>query len=196
MYSSEKLYNNLKEYIRKEIGTPLCLWGKICYRVIFGCEGITPVYSIKGTLSRGEYLIVLVFLSSIFSIIRWLQFPLITYCCGLLLFYAVLMTVQKRCRDLGHKGTVWILILTEVMLWQYLQFWTDAPKEDMLWNGIAKITGILTLSLSVLFFIPSKAGTDKNLSSSLLKYPFLYTAFCWAMAIGTSLWAKYYFLPE
>ena len=195
MSKLKKWYNDAISYTKEEIGKPLVLIGKICYRLVFGSEKVTPIYSTQGTLSRGEFLIVVLLLSTMFRCVRWLNFPLVTYCAGLLLFLGLLTTIQKRCRDFGSKGTLWILILTVIMFLNYARYFIVNANTDEFWSYFAKADGILTIILLFLFFIPSKSEPDMKLRSPLLKYPLLYMVICVGLAIALTLIVNHYFLP-
>ena len=65
-----------------------------------------------------------------------LKQPLLSYICGLLLFYCVLAMVQKRCRDLGYKGTFCILIYSITTILTAAFYFVDETEFIFGWRVI------------------------------------------------------------
>ena len=151
---------------------------------MFGSKDITPILSVKGMLNKGQFLAVVMALFIFYSWIRMLNSAIITYLFGLLLFYCFFAAIQKRCRDFGNKGTMFILSATIMMLVVYAVYTLDGHNDILL--CAMSIVIFTILCILPLFFIPSKKEKDETLCSPLLKYPLLYAVICWGLAIGAT----------
>ena len=154
---------------------------------------IFSVFSFKGILKDYQMFGETAIIYSFVYFAEFLNNNLLTYCIGLICFYALLAAIQKRCRDFGSKGTFWVLLATVIMLLGSVLYFMDLANADILWKRVAQTEVLLMLVLCALFFIPSKPEPDMNLRSPLLKYPLLYVAVCWALAIGLTLTISHYF---
>ena len=177
-----KKLNEILREIYESIVSVVC---SLC-AILFGSEYITPILSVKGVLNKYQFLAVVIALSIFNSWIKMLNSAIITYLFGLLLFYCFFAAIQKRCRDFGNKGTIFILIATTMMLVVYAVYMLDDHSVILSYaKGIVIFTILCILPL---FFIPSKKEKDETLCSPLLKYPLLYAVVCWVLAIGAT-WA-------
>ncbi|MBQ8481955.1 MAG: hypothetical protein IJ532_05425 [Alphaproteobacteria bacterium] len=177
-----KILNEISREIYEAIVSVVCS----LYAIVFGSEDITPILSVKGVLNKYQFLAVVIALSIFNSWIKMLNSAIITYLFGLLLFYCFFAAIQKRCRDFGNKGTIFILSATIMMLAVYAIYMLEGPRVILSYAmGIVMFTILCILPL---FFIPSKEEKDENLRSPLLKYPLVYAVISWMLAIGAT-WA-------
>ena len=192
MHKIKMWCRNTISYIKEEIIKPIYAFIMICYTVIVGSEMITPAYSVKGVLRRSLFFVVIVSFSFMFSLIEIFNIRLLTYLVGLLFFYGLLAAVQKRCCDFNYCGTFFILILTFSMFFTSALYFVDV-SQDIFLKRLSQINSCLQIILISLFIIPSKKDVDMCLRSPLLKYPLIYTAICWILAITSTLLVNSYF---
>ena len=157
-----------------------------------GTENTTSFFSFEGILNRqyawGTVAVIYAFL----CIVNVLRIPLITYIVGLMSFYWILALVQKRCRDFGSKGTFWVIFVTLIMVLESSLYFVDVFHSELIWKYIWYASGIMYICLLIPALIPGKPDADINLRSPLLKYPLLYTAVCWVLAIVATLAVNHY----
>ncbi len=182
--------SQIKYIITHEIIEPI---REILYAVIFGSKKITPIYSVEGILTGIQFLVIMVILGSIYSVFEYFQNPLLTYIVQLFLFYAYLLITQKRCRDFGSTGTLWILIVSLAFIGNMAFHFADT---QMLGGFLKEIYlaafGIQIAAFLFLLIIPSKQKSALTARSCLLKYPFLYLAICWTLAVVATIMVNNY----
>lgn len=172
----EQIYNELKQVLNG--------WKKFIYFI----------FSLDGIISGKQFALMLFLMALVFQPVNLERYSLkIAYVVELVAFYCVLLLVQKRCRDFGSKGTWWILAVTFSMIFNKAFQFIDMHTADGLWGSLHKCAfwGQLIIFLPLLI-IPSKPDADINLRSLLLKYPLLYTAVCWVLAIVATLAVSHY----
>ena len=177
------MFSQFKRIITHEIFEPI---RELFYSVIFGSNKITSVYSTEGVLTKTQFLVIIVALSFIYSFFEYFHNSLLTYIAELFLFYAVLTAVQKRCRDFGSSGTFWILIVSCAFIGNMAFHFINIETEEFLRDIHKYVFNFQIITFLALFLIPSKPKPDLELRSPLLKYPLLYVALCWVLAISAT----------
>lgn len=169
---------------------------KFWHQIFWGTDNFPSIFSFNGVLNRSLAWATALIIYFVLECISWLELPLITYLFGLFSFYCILALVQKRCRDFGSKGTLWILFITIVMLSQSIIYYTEILENRSLSESIHQTARILYCIVAVILFIPSKPNVDMELNSPLLRYPLLYSVICWILAISLALTINHYSLLQ
>lgn len=179
------MFSQIKDIIKNEILEPI---GRLLYVVIFGSKQIKPVYSSNGLLKEMQFLVVVIVLSGIYSVFNCFDNLLLSYIGLLFLFYAYLMTIQKRCRDFGSGGTFWILLSSGAFIISMSFHFINITTADFWVKDISLLALLVQLAVFLtLAIIPSKENADLSLKSPLLQYPFLYVAICWGLAVAATI---------
>ena len=164
--------------------------------VFIGTEKNTSIFSYVGKLNGIKGLATGVVLYFFFSIVNNFQKPLLTYWFCLAIFYCVLATIQKRCRDFGSKGTWWVLAATLVAILNAAVYFVDTTQKETIWYKLEEIGNMsYCLLVLLLFLIPSKPVEQQiaaNVRSPLLKYPLLYVGAVWLICIAATLTVNHY----
>ena len=157
---------------------------------MFGAQTLMSFFSFEGKIGRNQFFFVMVLIGlcrqTLFSNI------LLKYIAGLLLFYIVLATVQKRCRDFNSNGTVYVVLYSVVLFVFASNFFVTEHVFNRIVENIRIMMMLVASIISVIIFITlsykiSKPNSNMSLRSPLLKYPLLYTAVCWVLAICATL---------
>ena len=157
-----------------------------CYGIFCGNDKVSSIFSFDGTLSRSLGWATAIVLHLILQMISWIDIKLITYIFALVGFYCILALVQKRCRDFGRAGTFWIVFISLLMVMEHLIYFLNFENMEMLYLRLQKTENFLYCLLIIPLLIPSKPKPDLELRSPLLKYPLLYVALCWVLAISAT----------
>ena len=159
-------------------------------------EIVNFLFSFKGSLNVVEFIMVLLVIRALFYPLgSWVKYSLqFSYLIDLVLFYCVIVAVQKRCRDFGSRGTWWLLAVSLTMLFDKACHFIDIQKAEILWKDVRLMTLIMQIVVFLpLFLIPSqqeKIAAEER--SFLLKYPLLYVFICWSIAIAATLTVNHY----
>ena len=153
-------------------------------QIIWGESPRSFYFSFQGTFNRLQFFGALVTLNIFFNIIAEQDIFFLTLFCGLIIFYASLAAIQKRCRDIKKRGTVFILIFSMAYpINLYLRYIKE--QNIIINNNIEKVLGVVIglylLVYLFLQFVPGAKEKDFNLTSPLLNYPKLYFAICVAI---------------
>ena len=163
------------------------------WRSIFcGNDKMTSIFSFKGTLNRSLGWGTAIILSFLLQSVTWLNIEIVTYLFSLIIFYCVLALTQKRCRDFGSSGTLWVIFVSIVMLLETLVYFFNTYDTITLYPKLQQYEKILYCFLIIPLLIPSKPKPDLSLRSPLLKYPFVYAFLCWMFAIIATLSVSYF----
>ena len=162
---------------------------------MFGAQTLMSFFSFEGKIGRNQFFFVMVLIGlcqqTLFSNI------LLKYIVSLLLFYIVLATVQKRCRDFNSNGTVYVVLYSLVWLVFASNFFVTEHIANRIIENIRIMIMLTVAIISVIIFITlsykiSKPNPDMSLRSPLLKYPLLYTVICWVLTICATLTVNHY----
>ena len=172
----EQIYNELKQVLNG--------WKKFIYFI----------FSLDGIISGKQFALMLFLMALVFQPVNLERYSLkIAYVVELVAFYCVLLLVQKRCRDFGSKGTFFILLASACAIFLISIHFLNVKYIARMWVNVgAGVIFMSFLAFFILFIIPSKSNPDMNLQSPLLKYPLLYTAICWVLAIAATLAVNHY----
>ena len=156
---------------------------KIAYinKLIWGENPGSFYFSFNGTFNRLQFFGALVTLNFFFNFVAAQGILFFTFACGLTVFYATLAAIQKRCRDIGQKGSVCILIFSAAYpATCYLDYMKEQNIfiNDSVEKILALFIGLYLLVYLFLQFMPEAKEKEMNLSSPLLKYPKIYFVIC------------------
>jgi uncharacterized membrane protein YhaH (DUF805 family) len=169
------------------------MWQEIKEIFISWKSIIRFMFSFNGIVTRKQFVVALLLLCVIFQPFYLEEYSLkLSYITELIAFYCVLLLVQKRCRDFGAKGTFWILAVTIMMIASKGCHFIDNSMADFWININRAIITVQIMVFLLLILIPSQPNPNMNLRSPLLKYPLLYTAVCWGLAICATLTVNHY----
>ncbi|MBR2136445.1 MAG: hypothetical protein IJ852_00595 [Alphaproteobacteria bacterium] len=158
-------------------------------------ENIYFSFSFENKVDCWQFAILILFIHAIFSSFNlFCSFQKLSLIAGLVEFYGIMALIQKRCRDFGSKGTLWILAYSAVFVIAQAFYFIDLSTIERLWRNVSVgARDCQLIILLLLFLIPSKKDADLSLRSPLLKYPFVYVGICWTLAIGATLAVNHYF---
>ena len=152
-------------------------------------------FSVKGCLGCLDYLgIICIFNLLLEQVMKWdnRAADMFAY---MVFFCASIAAVQKRCRDIGIKGTFFIIIfsilLPIVFYLKYARMHNIAFPDH--WKAGSGLV-ILVLLLCHFFLLSVSGKPDKNIKliSPLLKYPYIYMGICFIVYfIGFYLLMQY-----
>lgn len=132
-------------------------------------------FSYSGTINSGDFWISMILLSYLGQILeRYNIYNIIL----LIIFYSVLALIQKRCRDIGYKGTFCVFLIT--MCAFYLNI-SDIIQPDIRKLGFGGVLLIVIGLWAYLGLMPSSKEKDLTLTSPLLKHPNAYFVVCIAL---------------
>ena len=156
---------------------------KIAYinKLIWGENPCSFYFSFNGTFNRLQFFGALVTLNFFFNFMAAQDILFLTFICGLTVFYATLAAIQKRCRDIGQKGSVCILIFSAAYpATRYLDYVNEQNIfiNETMKKILATFIGLYLLVYLFLQFMPGAKEKEMNLSSPLLKHPKIYFAIC------------------
>ena len=160
---------------------------------VFGISKVSSFVSYDGVIGRNQFFLTTLLWAICVRSVALLKQPLLSYICGLLLFYCVLAMVQKRCRDLGYKGTFCILIYSITTILTAAFYFVDETEFIFGWRVITLIFAIcLVITFIFLAYKIGKVEPDLNVRSPLLKYPLLYVGAVWLICIAATLTVNHY----
>ena len=145
---------------------------------------ISFYFSCNGAFNRLRFLISFVTLTAFLSIVVSQKIVILTLLANLLVFYALLMAVQKRSRDMNIGGSLFILLYSlSFPISRMMLYGRDTGNPIIIHNDIIRtsfygaLIGYLIVSL-LLVLIPGAKKKDMSKRSPLLKNPPLYFLIC------------------
>lgn len=138
-------------------------------------------FSTKGSLGRLDYLGV----TCIFNLVleQAMKFDCIyaDICAYMMFFSACIAAVQKRCRDIKIKGTFFILIFSVMLpIIFYLKYirlhQVTIPDNWKVVGGL--VIFLFFVCYAILLLFPGNNEKNTDLTSVLLKYPYIYLSVC------------------
>ena len=154
---------------------------KTLNQIIWGENPYTFYFSFNGTFNRLQFFGALITLNVVFNLIAKQGIIFLTVLCGLIVFYASLAAIQKRCRDIKSTGSLCIFIFSVAFpATHYLRY---AKEQSLIINSnVEKLMGILIggylLVYLFLQFMPGAKEKDQKIISPLLVCPKIYLAIC------------------
>ena len=164
-------------------------------RVLFLGHGtIKSFFSSEGIIDSEH------FVASILSVffmtnVLWPEKTYISYGFWLLLFYCVIATVQKYCRNIGSVGTKAILLFSLIYILESAGYFVNiSAGEELFHQQTDKTCGWFLLIFAVLYTRSSSAEQQiaADVRSPLLKYPLLYVGAVWLLCIVATLTVNHY----
>ena len=153
---------------------------------IWGESPLTFYFSFQGFFNRLQFFGAFATLNAFLGFTNSFNFLPLTILGALIVFYAALAVIQKRCRDIKMKGSAFIIIFSLAFLpTRYLIYLKEHNLEEyrLLITGHLKfLLGFFpSLYILVCLFLqimPGRKQKDPDLISPLLKRPFIYFAIC------------------
>ena len=165
----------------------------VFFEKIFGVKNIFYFTIFEGRINRNQFFCTVALIYFCLYYIETWNSNFLEYISMLLLFPWLLATVQKRCCDFGVKGTGYIFAYTIFFIVFLLSSFTSINEIVMYWRYIYGFCHLLSVIIFItLSYKPSNSNPNMSLRSPLLKYPLLYTAICWVVAISATLIVNYY----
>ena len=150
------------------------------YIDIIKSEDLRGILSSQGVYNVPQTVWIFSLIYLIGQIVDLFNIAILSFIVSLTLLYVAAITIQKRCRDIKIRGTLFILAYSlAVIISSTAYFVADVYKIPFLHHIIG---GGYLVNL-LLLFIPGKPDPDPELHSPLMKYPLGYTAFCFILAI-------------
>ncbi len=135
-------------------------------------------FQLNGRMGRVAFFAIFASWGIIDRLVSFLGIVEIWHLVNLVAFVSTVFAVQKRCRDLHYKGTIFILAFSPLIY--ILQWWSYIRVHDLPTTIISvlpyhlTILDIGTLTYLFLIFMPGKKEKTFTETSILLKYPTLY----------------------
>lgn len=138
-------------------------------------------FSVKGCVGRFDYMGIICILNIILDGVLKLKIMVLDICiCGAF-FYMSLVAIQRRCRDMGLKGTFFILLFSllypVIFYSKYIRIHPVVLPDN--WKIIASlIIFVFFVYHLILLLFPGKEKKNMELICPLLRHPFIYTGVC------------------
>ncbi|MBO6280929.1 MAG: hypothetical protein J6N49_00210 [Alphaproteobacteria bacterium] len=156
---------------------------------------LTFFFSNAGYFGRLDYLGVVCIFSLLLEQVMKLGYISADICVYMMFFCASIAAVQKRCRDIGIKGTFLVAVFSILLPVEfYLKYCRlhDFVFQNHWKAGVGFVVLILLLCHVFLLSVPGKSEKNSGLTSPLLKYPYIYTSICFiGYLIGFYLLIQY-----
>ncbi len=104
---------------------------------------------------------------------------------ALIVFYATLAAIQKRSRDIGLKGTVFILIYSFAFPITRTCLYAEQQHIELPYKPLAFFAVLYIPVCLFLLFMPGKKEKNPDISSPLLKRPVVYLIICFMLYIAS-----------
>lgn len=146
-------------------------------KFIWGESPISFYFSYKGTFNRLQFFGAIITFCLLFNFVGVQGIFWLTFLFSVPVFYGMIAAVQKRSRDIGKKGTGFILIYSlflycgNIMNFAELQ---NISLNIICYKVMFVVMVAYLLSFILLLFIRGKKEKDLSLTSPLLKSPIKY----------------------
>ena len=146
------------------------------FKDVWGENPLTFYFSFDGRFNQLQLLGALITLNLFYEVVDAQNIGALTAIASFVAFWATLAGIQKRCRDLNHKGTIITLVYTGTfLLTDYYNHITLPKVLENVWRGF----GVLyVLSFIIVLFFPGRKEKKPDIVSPLLKRPYLYIGIC------------------
>ncbi len=142
------------------------------FKDVWGENPLTFYFSFDGRFNQLQLLGALITLNLFYEIVDAQNIGALTAIASFVAFWATLAGIQKRCRDLNHKGTIITLVYTGTfLLTDYYDNITLPKVLEYVWGGFVFVY------IFALFF-PGRKEKKPDIVSPLLKRPYLYIGIC------------------
>ena len=146
------------------------------FKDIWGENPLTFYFSFDGRFNQLQLWGALITINLFCEVIDAQNIGALTAIASFVAFWATLAGIQKRCRDLNHKGTIITLVYTGAfLLTDYYDHITLPKVLEYVWGGFVLV---YIFAILLLLFFPGRKEKKPDIVSSLLKRPYLYIGIC------------------
>ncbi len=146
------------------------------FKDVWGENPLTFYFSFDGRFNQLQLLGALITLNLFYEVVDAQNIGALTAIASFVAFWATLAGIQKRCRDLNHKGTIITLVYTGTfLLTDYYDNITLPNVLEYVWGGFVFV---YIFALLLLLFFPGRKEKKPDIVSPLLKRPYLYIGIC------------------
>ena len=146
------------------------------FKDVWGENPLTFYFSFDGRFNQLQLLGALITLNLFYEVVDAQNIGALTAIASFVAFWATLAGIQKRCRDLNHKGTIITLVYTGAfLLTDYYNHITLPKVLEYVWGGFVFV---YIFALLLLLFFPGRKEKKPDIVSPLLKRPYLYIGIC------------------
>ncbi len=146
------------------------------FKDIWGENPLTFYFSFDGRFNQLQLWGALITINLFCEVIDAQNIGALTAIASFVAFWATLAGIQKRCRDLNHKGTIITLVYTGTFLLTDYYDHIALPKVlEYVWGGFVFV---YIFAILLLLFFPGRKEKKPDIVSSLLKRPYLYIGIC------------------
>ena len=146
------------------------------FKDVWGENPLTFYFSFDGRFNQLQLLGALITLNLFYEVVDAQNMGALTAIASFVAFWATLAGIQKRCRDLNHKGTIITLVYTGAfLLTDYYDNITLPKVLEYVWGGFVFV---YIFALLLLLFFPGRKEKKPDIVSPLLKRPYLYIGIC------------------
>ena len=146
------------------------------FKDVWGENPLTFYFSFDGRFNQLQYMVALITLNLFYEIVDAQNIGALTAIASFVAFWATLAGIQKRCRDLNHKGSIITLVYTGAfLLTDYYDNITLPNVLEYVWGGFVFV---YIFALLLLLFFPGRKEKKPDIVSPLLKRPYLYIGIC------------------
>ena len=146
------------------------------FKDVWGENPLTFYFSFDGRFNQLQLLGALITINLFYEIVDAQNIGALTAIASFVAFWATLAGIQKRCRDLNHKGTIITLVYTGAfLLTDYYDNITLPKVLEYVWGGFVFV---YIFALLLLLFFPGRKEKKPDIVSPLLKRPYLYIGIC------------------
>ena len=146
------------------------------FKDVWGENPLIFYFSFDGRFNQLQLLGALITLNLFYEVVDAQNIGALTAIASFVAFWATLAGIQKRCRDLNHKGTIITLVYTGTfLLTDYYDNITLPKVLEYVWGGFVFV---YIFALLLLLFFPGRKEKKPDIVSPLLKRPYLYIGIC------------------
>ena len=130
-------------------------------------------FSFEGRFNRLDYFELTVGINGIFSYILMKDYLCLSVFAYFFVFYCMIMSIQKRCRDLEISGSLLILLFS--ICFPIFALIRLLKIDDIKVNVFSQLSVLIILGIHLFFlFMPGKQHSVKNIYSPLLKNKYIF----------------------
>lgn len=146
---------------------------------IWGESPLSFYFSYQGCMNRLQFFGAVITLCLFFNFVTAQGIFWLTFLCFWPLFYGMIAAVQKRSRDIGKKGTSFVVIYSLFLYCTHIVNFIQAQNISLntnIYKIVFVVMVVYLLSFVLLLFWRGKKEKDLALTSPLLKNPQKYFA--------------------